>query len=118
MSSTTLSTAFQSSTLAPVRGSAGEIRLTARGRLVVLVLALMVIAVVGVLLSATSSADDDSSGYPTRTVVVAAGDTLWAIADDAAGDESTRDMVSRIQSINALDTAGLQAGQRILVPLS
>lgn len=119
MSTTTLSSTFELSTSHPsTRRPIGEVRLTRRGRLAVLVLALMVIAVVGVLLSATSSASDDASGYPTRTVLVAPGDTLWAIADDVAGEENTRDMVLRIQSLNALDSAGLQSGQRILVPLS
>ncbi|MCY7396552.1 MAG: LysM peptidoglycan-binding domain-containing protein [Nocardioides sp.] len=95
----------------------GGIRLTRRGRLLVLLVSLAVIAVVAVLLSATSSASGDATGYPTRTVVVAPGDTLWDIADAAAGDDSTRDMVGTLQSLNALDGAGLQAGQRILVPL-
>jgi len=93
------------------------VRLTRRGRAVVLLLALVVLGVVGVLWSATSSASDESTGYPTRTVVVSAGDTLWDIADDAAGDDSTYAMVAELQSLNALEGGGLQAGQQILVPL-
>lgn len=94
-----------------------QVRLTGRGRAVVLVLALMVLVVVGVLWSATSSASDESSGYPTRTVVVSSGDTLWDIADAAAGSASTYDMVAELRGLNALDGGGLQAGQQILVPL-
>lgn len=98
-------------------GPSTSVRLTRRGRAVVLFLALAVLTIVGVLWSATSSASDESTGYPTRTVVVSAGDTLWAIADDAAGEASTYDMVAELQSLNALDGGGLQAGQQILVPL-
>jgi len=112
-----MSTTINSPTFSPGAAANGELRLTRRGRLAVVVLALLVIAVVGLFLSATSSASDDATGFPTRTVLVTSGDTLWAIADVAAGDDSTRDMVSRIQTINALDSAGLHAGQQILVPL-
>lgn len=99
------------------RGHAPDLRLTRRGRLVVLVAALATMFVVGLLLSATSAASDSSGGYPTRVVMVAPGDTLWEIADDVAGDDSTREMVGTIERLNDITGGGLQAGQRLVIPL-
>ena len=97
--------------------AAPELRLTRRGRLVILTLALAVVFAVGLLFSGVSVASDDSVGLPTRVVVAAPGDTLWDIADDAAGSGSTRDMVATIQRLNDLTGGGVQAGQRLVVPL-
>jgi hypothetical protein len=94
-----------------------ELRLTRRGRLVVLALGLALVFAVGLLFSGVSFASDESVGYPTRVVMVAPGDTLWAIADDAAGSGSTRDMVTTISELNGISGGGVQAGQRLVVPL-
>jgi hypothetical protein len=95
----------------------GEVRLTRRGRLAVLGVSLVAMFGGGLLASTTSVASDSSEGFPTRVVMVAPGDTLWEIADDAAGAGSTADMVSTIQGLNDLSGGGVQAGQRLVVPL-
>ena len=55
---------------------------------------------------------------PTRTVTVHSGDTLWAIASDLAEPGEVRAMVHQIEELNALPGAGLQAGQRLAVPVA
>ncbi len=93
------------------------VRLTRRGRLVVmsLILAVLVLALVG--LGAGSAATGDSGPPATRTVVVAKGDTLWAIAADVAGPGEIREVVHRIQQINELPGPELVEGQRLAVPV-
>ena len=99
------------------RPATGGVRLTRRGRVVVVLLGLAVLFAVGLMLSTTSVASESSEGYPTRVVMVAPGDTLWDIADDVAGDESTRSMVTTIERLNGLDGGTIQSGQRLVVPL-
>ena len=48
----------------------------------------------------------------------APGDTLWGIAGELAADGEVRTMVERIERLNALDTALVQSGQRLRVPLT
>jgi hypothetical protein len=101
----------------PVRPQPAPVRLTRRGRVVVTLGFLVAILAVLVAFGSVSAATDDP-GTPlrTRTVVVHTGDTLWEIAADIAGPGETRAMVQRIEELNALPGAGLQAGQRLAVP--
>lgn len=103
----------------PVRqGGSGQVRLTRRGRAVVLLLALVAVMGLGVLWAAGSVATEQAGQpEPTRVVMVAPGDTLWEIASDIADAGQVRAMVDRIEELNALDSAMVEAGQRLRVPL-
>ena len=65
-------------------------RLTRRGRVVVLLTALLLAFAVGVLVAATSVATQEpGTPAPTKVMTVGTGDTLWDIAADltpAGGD--------------------------------
>jgi hypothetical protein len=96
-----------------------QVRLTRRGRLAIFLASLVAVLCVGVALGAGSSATQEpGTPAPTRTVVVGPGDTLWGIAGGLAGDGEVRAMVDRIERLNALDTALVQSGQRLRVPLT
>lgn len=107
-------------TAAPaVRRPARSVRLTRRGRLVVFALALLAVVAAAVWLAAGSAASRDA-GAPAEVdvVTVAPGDTLWDIASDAAattGDD-VRDMMQRIEQLNALDGGTVYVGQDLRVP--
>lgn len=94
-------------------------RLTRRGRLVLLlavIVALFAAAVaVGSQVGATAEA-----GRPidVRTITVQPGQTLWEIAVSRAGAGDPRDVVHAIEQLNHLDGAELQIGQRLDVPVS
>ena len=99
--------------------SPSELRLTRRGRLVVLIGALLVVLALGVFWGAGSVATEQpGTPEPTLVVTVQPGDTLYAIAATVTTDGDVAAMVERIQSINALDTGMLAAGQRIRVPVT
>ena len=96
------------------------VRLTRRGRVTVLLLGLALALAGGIFLGAGSAATE-RPGDPdrTRVVQVGTGDTLWAIAADAAaatGEDDVRAMVDRIERLNALESGMVLAGQRLRVP--
>lgn len=103
---------------APVRRTP-QLRLTRRGRLSVFLASLAVVLSLGIALGAGSVASEEpGTPTPTRTVVVGPGDTLWGIAGELAPDGEVRAMVDRIERLNALDSALVQSGQRLRVPLT
>lgn len=98
--------------------SHGAVRLTRRGRLVVLLLALFAVLALGVVVAGGSVATRDAGAAESTAVVqVGPGDTLWEIASAAAGGGDIRSMIERIEKLNALDSGMLVAGQRLLVPV-
>jgi LysM repeat protein len=102
----------------PRRGSGrSTLRLTRRGRLVVLLLALAVVLTVGFALASGSVATErPGTPEPTRVVMVGAGETLWDIAADLADDGDTRAMMDEITRLNALDSSMVSVGQELVVP--
>lgn len=95
-----------------------SVRLTRRGRLVVLALALLAVLAVGIVLaSGAVGTGEAGTPEPTRVVLVGSGDTLWDIAAGLADDGDVRAMVDRIQKLNALDSGMVTAGQKLVVPI-
>lgn len=94
----------------------GGLRLTQRGRLVLVALAVLVSApVAGLGARAVASGPPEPVEVVAHTV--APGETLWGFARALAGPgEDLRPVVARIQSLNALDSAALRIGQTILLP--
>lgn len=96
------------------------LRLTARGRMVRSVAALLLAGGVavgaGAWLGTAVNAGNEYDG-PTATVSVAAGQTLWQIASaSAANGQDVRQVVEQIQGLNGLSTASLAVGQQLVVP--
>ena len=121
MSTMTLDTLFQSNAaFRPARSPRTSVRLTRRGRLVIIAAALVIAFAIGVFVTAAGSVATQSPGTPepTRIVQVGTGDTLWEIAADLAEDGEVRAMMEQIERLNALETTALQAGQRLVVPAS
>jgi hypothetical protein len=108
---------------APVTGAPGSVgtapvRLTRRGRLVLTLLFLVALTVVLAVFGATSAATGGvGEPVPTRAVVVQPGDTLWGIAAEVAEPGEVREMVHRIQELNAMAGSGVAIGERLAVPL-
>jgi LysM repeat protein len=98
---------------------AAHVRLTRRGKAVVLTLAVAVIGLVAIVLGPSSTATDEiGTPQDTTTVRVLAGHTLWKIAADANPDGDIRATVDEIIELNALPNASaLQMGSEIAVPV-
>lgn len=96
------------------------LRLTRRGRLVVLAGAIAALVVLAVALGPTTVATDTSgTQVPASTVTVSPGETLWDLAVRAnPPGQDVRVTVGDIMRLNSLTSAGeLQAGGRIAVPI-
>lgn len=108
----------------PVRRPAGRsqqsgVRLTRRGRVVVLVAALLLVMVAGIFLGGGSVATQEAgTPAPTEIVMVEEGDTLWGIAAGIAEDGDVRSVMSEIERLNALDSSMVTLGQKLRVPLA
>jgi Tfp pilus assembly protein FimV len=94
------------------------IRLTRRGRLIIVgaVMALMVLA--GLVLGHGSSqaAGRDSQRATSRTLTVKPGDTLWSVAARIAPHSDPRLVVADIESRNHLVSGQVRAGEQLRVP--
>jgi LysM repeat protein len=116
MTAMTLDTMFRPS--APAGRQSAAVRLTRRGRLVVLAAALLVAFAIGVFVTAAGSVATQTPGTPEPTTIVqvTSGETLWDIASGLADDGDVRAMMQKIERLNALDSSALQVGQRLVVP--
>lgn len=105
--------------LVPDLPLAASLQLTRRGRVAVLVAALLTLAVLVVTLgSSTTATGDAGSAAPTHTVTVEPGDTLWKLATEANPRGDIRQTVDDIMRLNSLPSAGgLQMGSEIAVPI-
>jgi hypothetical protein len=104
---------------APQGSAAPRLRLTRRGRRLLLALALGSAAVLGWLVAplAAAAADGGLQLAGERSVVVESGDTVWSIAGQAAGaDQDVRTVVDAIEELNDLEGSALVPGQVLELP--
>jgi len=90
------------------------VRLTRRGRAVLVLLALL-LAGLGVVSAAPASQAADPVG-PAPTVVVKPGDTLWSIAARCAPGRDPFMTIDEIRRLNGLTGYTVPAGMRLTLP--
>lgn len=96
-----------------------RLRLTMRGRRVLLALAALPLAValsLAALGGASAIASDASDAIALETVTVLPGDTLWALAGHIAPDTDPRIVVDELVRLNRLAGGEIYAGQRLAIP--
>ena len=101
----------------PVRWSDGHgsgVRLTRRGRAVLIALALL-LAAIAVLFTAPASQAADPA-RPAPTVVVRSGDTLWSIATRYAPGADPFVTIDEIRRLNGLSGYMVPVGVRLTLP--
>lgn len=96
-----------------------RLRLTRRGRLVLVALCAAVLVLASVLVSGrAASADAPASAPVVERHVVASGETLWEIASSISGPgEDVRDVILELAELNGLADSSLVAGQTIVLPV-
>lgn len=95
-----------------------RVRLTGRGRLVVLGL-FLVLAAAGVALLAPASGAAGPSGDRSggrEVAVVRPGDTLWSLTERHRPGGDPFDTIEQIRRINRLPDYTVHAGQRLRLP--
>jgi LysM repeat protein len=93
---------------------AGPVRLTRRGRIVILA-ALLVIAGVPVVLAAAPGEAAAPAG-PAPTTVVRPGDTLWSVAGRYAPGRDRFLVIDEIRRLNGITDYTVHPGQRLVLP--
>ncbi len=100
---------------------ATRLRLTTRGRRVLLALAALPLAG-GIAFAALSGGDALASNEAPaasatfETVTVMPGDTLWSIAAEIAPTADPREVIGEITRLNMLQGGVLQIGQELSIP--
>lgn len=96
----------------------GAVRLTRRGRVVVLlVLVTLLLAAFSLGRAATEAAPHRSGAASAAPqTVVKPGETLWAVAKRVAPGHDPRATVLRIQQLNDLEGGLVRAGQLLVLP--
>lgn len=115
MSSTTIhSPSARPSSAGPAR----VVRLTNRGRMLIVgLLCLLAFFAVFGLRSAVGSDQSGAGGAGvTQRWVVQPGETLWTIAEATAPASDPRDVVDQLVEINGLAGSGVEAGQSLEIP--
>lgn len=104
---------------APIQIPATRLRITARGRRVLLALAATPLAV-GIALSALAGgsalASGDAASVTFETITVMPGDTLWSIAGEVAPSVDPRTVIDDITRLNNLSSGIIQVGADIAIP--
>jgi hypothetical protein len=102
-------------TLAGRLGLAG-LRLTRRGRVVLVLLAMLLLAPM-VTWGATAVASSPGEPTEVRVHAVQPGETLWGFAQEIARPgEDVRHAVGRLQDLNEMSTGTLRVGELLLLP--
>jgi LysM repeat protein len=97
-----------------------RLRITTRGRRVLLALAALPLAA-GIGFAAISGGSAIASGESATTVTfdtvtVLPGDTLWSIAESLAPSADPRTVIGEIERLNVLSSGSLQIGQQLAIP--
>jgi hypothetical protein len=104
-------------TATPRKAAPRAVRLTRRGRVVVVLafvaIALAVMTAFGGWATATLSG---GTPEPVRVIEVAPGQTLYGIAAELAQPGEIRDMVHRIKELNSLPGGQISEGQKLAIP--
>jgi hypothetical protein len=102
-------------TLADRLGLAG-LRLTRRGRVVLVLFAMLLLAPM-VTWGATAVASSPGEPTEVRVHAVQPGETLWGFAQEVTRPgEDVRHAVSRLQELNEMSTGTLRVGELLLLP--
>ncbi|MFI6073038.1 LysM peptidoglycan-binding domain-containing protein [Actinoplanes sp. NPDC051343] len=92
------------------------LRLTRRGRAVVLVVLFMTATLASVVLFTTASQAGGSSTAPAPTIVVQPGDTLWGIAARTMSRRDNQAAVAELRDLNKLPSYDIQPGDVLVLP--
>ena len=99
-----------------VRRPQPPLRLTRRGRVVVIVLLALLASVASAVLFTTASRASDDPAVPAPTITVRPGDTLWDIAASLPARRDGWARVDEIRRLNHLGSGDLQPGQVLVLP--
>jgi LysM repeat protein len=94
-----------------------HLRMTARGRAVLLTLVATPLVVIALYFGINAGgATATSSSAPLSTITVSQGQTLWQLARQLAPTADPRDVIADVMSVNRLTSTNVQPGQKLAIP--
>ncbi len=99
-----------------VRHVEPPLRLTRRGRAVVLAVLVLLASLASAVLFTTASRAEESPAGPPPTIVVESGDTLWDIAAQSMPGRDGQTAVDELRRLNGLSGYGVQPGDVLILP--
>jgi len=102
--------------VAPRTASPEHVRLSARGRRLIVAVAILGAGALG-MVGGRAVAATEEPAQRTVEVIVAPGESLWTMAQRvAAPGEDLRDVVREIQRLNQKESVDLRSGDALLLP--
>ncbi|WP_250001620.1 LysM peptidoglycan-binding domain-containing protein [Actinoplanes sp. M2I2] len=98
------------------RQSEAPLRLTRRGRAVVLGLLIVLASLASAVLFTTASRAEELPAGPPPTIVVRPGDTLWDIAAASVPARDGQAAVEELRRLNGLSSYGVRPGDVLILP--
>ena len=101
------------------RPTAPRLRLTKRGRAVLMTLAATPVVIAALLFGLNGGgavASLDGGGATFQYVTVESGQTLWQVAETLAPSADPRDVIAEIVQLNQLKSSDVLAGQQLAIP--
>lgn len=92
------------------------VRLTRRGRVVVLGLCLLLAVLVAALAASASRAAQPADPREPAVAVVRPGDTLWSVAARHVPSDDPYGMIEEIRRLNGLTGHTIHPGQELILP--
>ena len=93
------------------------LRLTRRGRIVLVLTVMMIVVIAGFAVGHGSSLAAGPGDRPAHhKVIVKPGESLWAVAARVSPNQDPRLVVADIESLNRLSGPAVEPGQLLLVP--
>jgi hypothetical protein len=99
-----------------VRQFEPPLRLTRRGRAVVLGFLVLLASLASAVLFTTASRADEPPAGPAPTIVVRSGDTLWDIATRELPGRDGQGAVEQLRELNGLGGYSVDPGQVLILP--
>jgi hypothetical protein len=104
-------------TTASTHSSSAVLRLTRRGRILLVLVLMALLVIAGFTLGRGSSLAAGRSHLAAHhSVVVEPGETLWSVAVRIAPHQDPRLVVADIEALNHLPSTNVEAGQQLVVP--
>jgi hypothetical protein len=100
----------------PMRPTQPPLRLTRRGRAVVLGLLVVLASLASAVLFTTASRAEEPPAGPPPSIVVRPGDTLWDIAARSGVARDGQAGVEELRRLNGLSSYGVRPGDVLILP--
>jgi LysM repeat protein len=92
------------------------VRLTRRGRIVLVFTVMMLAVIAGLTVGHGSSLAAARSHQTRHTLIVEPGETLWSVAARIAPHQDPRLVVANLESLNHLSSPAIEAGEQLVIP--